>query len=222
MKGQWETLNANFKKETLLRKKYKNELEDLKVKPILNCYFFLDLRRTALSNMLFRCILAFILSYVCSFTSLSHDIMKKKKIILPLYLFYHRTSPITQQGAIRVYARCRPFAKYEIEKKCKLAVDFKDDTSMAVNNVCKCLFYLFSVSSHSLVNRSPLLLLDLLLLPLLLVLLLLLLPLLLLHLLPSFSFISLSPLLVLFFSFSRSPQRLFSPTFTFVLFPHFF
>jgi len=54
-----------FKKETALRKKYKNDLEDLK-------------------------------------------------------------------GAIRVYARCRPMAKYEIEKGCKNVVEIKDDTSLKV------------------------------------------------------------------------------------------
>lgn len=58
-----EILAEQFKKETMLRKKYKNELEDLK-------------------------------------------------------------------GAIRVYARCRPMAKYELEKGCRQVVQFKDETSM--------------------------------------------------------------------------------------------
>jgi chromosome segregation ATPase len=59
------TLAEQFKKESNLRKKYKNELEDLK-------------------------------------------------------------------GAIRVYARCRPMARYELEKGCKQVVDIKDDTSLRV------------------------------------------------------------------------------------------
>ncbi|RYH20376.1 hypothetical protein EON65_23595 [archaeon] len=56
-------LQDQFKKESQLRKKYKNELEDLK-------------------------------------------------------------------GAIRVYARCRPMAKYELERGCKAVVDIKDETSL--------------------------------------------------------------------------------------------
>lgn len=56
-------LSEQFKKETNLRKKYKNELEDLK-------------------------------------------------------------------GAIRVFARCRPMARYELEKGCKQVVEIKDETSM--------------------------------------------------------------------------------------------
>ncbi len=59
------TLADQFKKESQLRKKYKNELEDLK-------------------------------------------------------------------GAIRVYARCRPMARYEIERGCKQVVEIKDDTSLRV------------------------------------------------------------------------------------------
>ena len=35
-------------------------------------------------------------------------------------------------GAIRVYARCRPMAKYEIEKGCKSVVEIKDETRMKV------------------------------------------------------------------------------------------
>jgi hypothetical protein len=58
-------LVAQFKVETTLRKKYKNELEDLK-------------------------------------------------------------------GAIRVYARCRPFAGYEKEKGCKQVVTFKDESQLSV------------------------------------------------------------------------------------------
>ena len=61
--AELELLTEQFKKETALRKKYKNELEDLK-------------------------------------------------------------------GAIRVYARCRPMAKYEIEKGCKPVVVVKDETSL--------------------------------------------------------------------------------------------
>jgi hypothetical protein len=37
------------------------------------------------------------------------------------------------KGKIRVYARCRPFAKYEIEKKCGQAVKFLDDMSCEVD-----------------------------------------------------------------------------------------
>ncbi|KAJ1432228.1 P-loop containing nucleoside triphosphate hydrolase protein [Ochromonadaceae sp. CCMP2298] len=62
---EFDQLAEAFKKESGLRKKYKNELEDLK-------------------------------------------------------------------GAIRVYARCRPMAKYELERGCKTVVKFKDETSMAV------------------------------------------------------------------------------------------
>lgn len=62
---EYDMLAEQFKKETTLRKKYKNELEDLK-------------------------------------------------------------------GAIRVYARCRPMAKYEIEKGCKSVVEIKDETSLKV------------------------------------------------------------------------------------------
>eukprot|EP00600_Ochromonadales_sp_CCMP1393_P009763 CAMPEP_0174963216 /NCGR_PEP_ID=MMETSP0004_2-20121128/5205_1 /TAXON_ID=420556 /ORGANISM="Ochromonas sp., Strain CCMP1393" /LENGTH=1919 /DNA_ID=CAMNT_0016211813 /DNA_START=58 /DNA_END=5817 /DNA_ORIENTATION=- len=62
---EYDTLADQFKKETALRKKYKNELEDLK-------------------------------------------------------------------GAIRVYARCRPMAKYELEKGCKKVVQIKDETSMKI------------------------------------------------------------------------------------------
>jgi hypothetical protein len=58
-------LSVQFTKESALRKKYKNELEDLK-------------------------------------------------------------------GAIRVYARCRPVAKYEIEKDCKVIVDLPNETSVQV------------------------------------------------------------------------------------------
>jgi len=61
--AEFDLLTEQFKKETALRKKYKNELEDLK-------------------------------------------------------------------GAIRVYARCRPMAKYEIEKGCKAVVMMKDETSL--------------------------------------------------------------------------------------------
>jgi kinesin family protein C2/C3 len=56
-------LQEQFKKETDLRKKYKNELEDLK-------------------------------------------------------------------GAVRVYARCRPMARYEIERGCKNVVTIRDETSL--------------------------------------------------------------------------------------------
>eukprot|EP01039_Chlorochromonas_danica_P003382 gene3382-3707_t len=56
-------LQEQFKKESQLRKKYKNELEDLK-------------------------------------------------------------------GAIRVFARCRPMARYEIERGCKAVVEIKDETSL--------------------------------------------------------------------------------------------
>lgn len=62
---EYDVLAEQFKKETTLRKKYKNELEDLK-------------------------------------------------------------------GAIRVYARCRPMARYEIEKGCKSVVEIKDETSLKV------------------------------------------------------------------------------------------
>ena len=62
---EYDILAEQFKKETTLRKKYKNELEDLK-------------------------------------------------------------------GAIRVYARCRPMAKYELEKGCKSVVEIKDETSLRV------------------------------------------------------------------------------------------
>lgn len=58
-------LGDQYKKESTLRKKYKNELEDIK-------------------------------------------------------------------GAIRVYARCRPFAKYEIEKGCQSVVTFKDETACSI------------------------------------------------------------------------------------------
>jgi kinesin family protein C2/C3 len=37
------------------------------------------------------------------------------------------------QGKIRVYARCRPFATYEIEKDCNQCVVFKDDTTCTVD-----------------------------------------------------------------------------------------
>lgn len=60
-----EVISDQYKKETALRKKYKNELEDIK-------------------------------------------------------------------GAIRVYARCRPFAKYEIERGCKSVVQFKEETTLKV------------------------------------------------------------------------------------------
>ena len=59
-------LQEQFKKETFLRKKYKNELEDLK-------------------------------------------------------------------GTIRVYARCRPMAKYEIDRGCTTVVTFTDETSLQVS-----------------------------------------------------------------------------------------
>jgi DNA repair exonuclease SbcCD ATPase subunit len=66
MKKEVVELTAQYKKEANLRKKYKNELEDLK-------------------------------------------------------------------GAIRVYARVRPFAKYEIEKDCQSCVKFPDETSVTVH-----------------------------------------------------------------------------------------
>ena len=65
MKKEIADLTAQYKKESNLRKKYKNELEDLK-------------------------------------------------------------------GAIRVYARVRPFAKYEIERGCESVVRFPDETSVTV------------------------------------------------------------------------------------------
>lgn len=63
--SELDVLQDQFKKETALRKKYKNELEDLK-------------------------------------------------------------------GAIRVYARMRPMAKYELERGCKQAVQIKDETGLKV------------------------------------------------------------------------------------------
>lgn len=60
---EYAMLSEQFKKEAALRKKYKNELEDLK-------------------------------------------------------------------GAIRVFARCRPMAQYEIDTKCKQSVVFKDEMSL--------------------------------------------------------------------------------------------
>jgi DNA repair exonuclease SbcCD ATPase subunit len=66
MKKEVADLSAQYKKEANLRKKYKNELEDLK-------------------------------------------------------------------GAIRVYARVRPFAKYEIERECQSCVNFPDETSVTVH-----------------------------------------------------------------------------------------
>ena len=65
LQQQYAVLGEQFKKEAALRKKYKNELEDLK-------------------------------------------------------------------GAIRVYARCRPMAQYEIEKGCQPCVKFVDDSSLKV------------------------------------------------------------------------------------------
>jgi hypothetical protein len=62
---QIQQLSAQYKKESTLRKQYKNELEDLK-------------------------------------------------------------------GAIRVYARVRPMAQYEIERNCSKIVDFPDETSVKV------------------------------------------------------------------------------------------
>ena len=63
--SQLSVISAQLTKESAMRKKYKNELEDLK-------------------------------------------------------------------GNIRVYARCRPFAQYEIERNCKQVVDFVDDTGLKV------------------------------------------------------------------------------------------
>jgi DNA repair exonuclease SbcCD ATPase subunit len=63
--GELVVLQEQFKKETFLRKKYKNELEDLK-------------------------------------------------------------------GNIRVYARCRPFAQYELDRKCAACVTFPDDSTVKV------------------------------------------------------------------------------------------
>ncbi len=37
------------------------------------------------------------------------------------------------KGKIRVYARCRPFAAYEKEKKCKMCVKFVDDTTCEID-----------------------------------------------------------------------------------------
>jgi chromosome segregation ATPase len=37
------------------------------------------------------------------------------------------------KGKIRVYARCRPFAAYEKEKKCKMCIKFVDDTTCEVD-----------------------------------------------------------------------------------------
>ena len=37
------------------------------------------------------------------------------------------------KGKIRVYARCRPFAKYEIERGCSPVVRFADDTTLELN-----------------------------------------------------------------------------------------
>ena len=67
LQQQYAVLGEQFKKEAALRKKYKNELEDLK-------------------------------------------------------------------GAIRVYARCRPMAQYEIEKGCQPCVKFLDDSSLKVTS----------------------------------------------------------------------------------------
>ena len=67
LQQQYAVLGEQFKKEAALRKKYKNELEDLK-------------------------------------------------------------------GAIRVYARCRPMAQYEIEKGCQPCVKFIDDSTLKVTS----------------------------------------------------------------------------------------
>ena len=37
------------------------------------------------------------------------------------------------KGKIRVFVRCRPFAKYELEKKCGSVVHFDDDTTLTVD-----------------------------------------------------------------------------------------
>ena len=36
------------------------------------------------------------------------------------------------KGTVRVYARCRPMAKYEIEKGCQQVVQFVDDSSLKI------------------------------------------------------------------------------------------
>jgi hypothetical protein len=38
------------------------------------------------------------------------------------------------KGKIRVYARCRPFAKYEIEKGCTQVVSFPNEMSVVVES----------------------------------------------------------------------------------------
>ncbi len=38
------------------------------------------------------------------------------------------------KGKIRVYARCRPFAKYEIEKGCSQVVSFPNEMSVVVES----------------------------------------------------------------------------------------
>jgi hypothetical protein len=57
------------------------------------------------------------------------------------------------KGKIRVYARCRPFAKYEKDKNCQQAVTFLDDVSCKVEHAqwaisTSCYAYAFALPTH--------------------------------------------------------------------------
>jgi len=58
------------------------------------------------------------------------------------HLYTHHKHKHKHTGAIRVYARCRPMAKYEIERGCKNVVEIKDENSLKVSVHC-CVVYVF-------------------------------------------------------------------------------
>lgn len=57
------------------------------------------------------------------------DVLYKKEMQLRKK-YYNQIEDM--KGKIRVYARCRPFAKYELEKECKQCITFKDDQTADV------------------------------------------------------------------------------------------
>ena len=57
-----------------------------------------------------------------------HKLYKKEQILRKRYWNMMED----MKGKIRVYARCRPFAKYEIERGCKKVVSFGDDVTIVL------------------------------------------------------------------------------------------
>ena len=96
--ANYSILSEQFKKENALRKKYKNELEDIKgaIRVVRNISFHLA-----------RCNLFYFILFLLQ------------------------------------YARCRPMAKYEIERGCTQVVKFPDESTLKVFNRPRSFFKTF-------------------------------------------------------------------------------